>query len=49
MGCAAQTMSGSNQTVRDARRLSALLYAGKFTVLKVGLLIHPSYRAGFTT
>lgn len=33
VGLAAQTMSGSNQIASDPRRLSALLYAGQFSVL----------------
>jgi hypothetical protein len=51
-GCAAQTTSGSNRTVRDPRRFSALLYAGQVRVRLVGvfgLLIHSSYDAGLTT
>ena len=33
VGFAAHDMSGSNQIVRDPRRLSALLYSGQFRVL----------------
>ena len=51
VGFAAHAMSGSNHTVSDPRRLSALLHARRFLVLQVemcGLLIPHSDHAGVT-
>lgn len=52
VGAPSQIVAGPNQIVSAPRRLSASLSLGQFVVFYVGgvgLLIHPSYHAGFAT
>lgn len=52
VSAASRVMSRSSQIVSEPRHLSGSLEAGGFVVLSaggVGLLIHPSYHAEFTT